>query len=75
MTGMGCDGVAGCQAIRAAGGQIVVQDQPSSVVWGMPGLVVKAELADQVVPLEALAAVITDRVSFHAHTRSDLVGG
>ena len=74
MTGMGRDGVNGCQDIRAAGGQTVVQDEASSVVWGMPGLVVKAELADQVVPLSALADVITDRVSRHRWKQGDLVG-
>jgi two-component system chemotaxis response regulator CheB len=74
MTGMGRDGVAGCQEIRDAGGQILVQDQPSSVVWGMPGLVVKADLADQVVPLYRLAQVITDRVTAHRLKTGDLVG-
>jgi len=62
MTGMGQDGTRGAQAIRQAGGQIVVQDEASSVVWGMPGAVVKAGLADQVVPLPQLAAEITRRV-------------
>ena len=74
MTGMGRDGVAGCYEIRAAGGQILVQDEASAVVWGMPGLVVKAGLADQVVPLSGLAEAITDRVSQHRWTTGDLVG-
>jgi two-component system chemotaxis response regulator CheB len=74
MTGMGRDGVAGCHAIRAAGGQILVQDKASAVVWGMPGLVVKAGLADQIVPLSGLAEAITDRVSQHRWTKGDLVG-
>ena len=34
-----------------AGGQIVAQDEASSVVWGMPGYVVRAGLADRVLPL------------------------
>ena len=74
MTGMGRDGVAGCHEIRAAGGQILVQDEASAVVWGMPGLVVKAGLADQIVPLSGLAEAITDRVSQHRWTQGDLVG-
>jgi two-component system chemotaxis response regulator CheB len=74
MTGMGRDGVDGCQDIRAGGGQTIVQDEASSVVWGMPGLVVKAELADQIVPLNGLADVITDRVSRHRWSQGDLVG-
>jgi two-component system chemotaxis response regulator CheB len=74
MTGMGRDGVAGCREIRAAGGQILVQDQASAVVWGMPGLVVEAGLADQIVPLSGLAEAITNRVSQHRSTTGDLVG-
>jgi two-component system chemotaxis response regulator CheB len=74
MTGMGRDGVAGCQEIHAAGGHTIVQDEPSSVVWGMPGLVVKAGLADQVVPLRRLAEAITARVGQHRTRMVDLVG-
>jgi two-component system, chemotaxis family, protein-glutamate methylesterase/glutaminase len=73
MTGMGRDGVAGCQEIRAAGGQILVQDEASSIVWGMPSFVVKAGLADQIVPLNRLAQAITDRVSQHRRPQGDLV--
>jgi two-component system, chemotaxis family, protein-glutamate methylesterase/glutaminase len=61
MTGMGRDGFAGCQDIQAAGGQVIVQDEASSVVWGMPGVIVRANLADSVVPLADLAAEIIDR--------------
>ena len=64
MTGMGQDGLIGCEHIRKAGGQIIVQDEPSSVVWGMPGAVSRAGLADQTLPLGGLAAEITNRVSF-----------
>jgi len=74
MTGMGRDGVAGCQEIHAAGGHTIVQDEPSSVVWGMPGLVVKAGLADQVVGLQRLAQAITARVTEHRTRMVDLVG-
>lgn len=62
MTGMGRDGLAGCKAIRAQGGQILAQDEASSVVWGMPGSVVRAGLADGVLPLEALGSEIVRRV-------------
>ena len=63
MTGMGQDGLRGCQAISAEGGQIVVQDEASSVVWGMPGFVARNGLADEVVPLDDLATVITRRAT------------
>jgi two-component system chemotaxis response regulator CheB len=63
MTGMGQDGLRGCQRIYAGGGQIIIQDEASSVVWGMPGAVAKAGLADETVPLADLATEIVRRVS------------
>ena len=63
LTGMGHDGVRGCEAIREAGGQILVQDEATSVVWGMPGFVAKAGLADGVLPLPMIANEIVQRVS------------
>jgi two-component system chemotaxis response regulator CheB len=62
LTGMGQDGLRGCEAIKEAGGQVFVQDEPSSVVWGMPGIVARSGLADQVLPLNRLAAEILQRV-------------
>lgn len=62
LTGMGQDGLRGCRAIRDAGGQILVQDEATSVVWGMPGFVANAGLADAVLPLEAMASEILRRV-------------
>lgn len=58
LTGMGQDGTLGARAIRDAGGSVFVQDEASSVIWGMPGSVVKAGLADRVLPLDAIAAEI-----------------
>ncbi|MGJ5672517.1 MAG: protein-glutamate methylesterase/protein-glutamine glutaminase [Nostochopsis sp.] len=62
LTGMGQDGLHGCQCIREVGGQVFAQDKASSVVWGMPGFVVNAGLADQVVPLEQMAGEIMRRI-------------
>jgi two-component system chemotaxis response regulator CheB len=62
MTGMGSDGVLGSQKICEAGGHVIVQDEASSVVWGMPGLVYAAGHADAVFPLTQLAGEITRRV-------------
>jgi len=62
LTGMGQDGLIGCQFIREAGGQVLAQDEASSVVWGMPGAVSQAGLADKVLPLSELAGEINRRV-------------
>jgi two-component system chemotaxis response regulator CheB len=62
LTGMGNDGLRGCEAIHKVGGQILVQDESSSVVWGMPGFVAKAGLADGQIPLSQLASELISRV-------------
>ncbi|MBD2210112.1 chemotaxis response regulator protein-glutamate methylesterase [Nostoc linckia FACHB-104] len=65
LTGMGQDGLQGCQYIREVGGQILAQDKASSVVWGMPGFVANAGLADKIVPLEQMAGEIMHRVRYN----------
>lgn len=62
LTGMGCDGLRGCERLAAAGAEVVVQDRQSSVVWGMPGAVAAAGLADRMVPLGMLASDLTAAV-------------
>jgi two-component system chemotaxis response regulator CheB len=59
---MGQDGLRGCEHIRESGGQILAQDQATSVVWGMPGFVANAGLADKVLPLDQLGPEIVRRV-------------
>lgn len=63
LTGMGSDGVIGAQHIREKGGQVFVQDEASSVVWGMPGQVTAAGLADATYPLDSMAQAIIKRVA------------
>lgn len=63
LTGMGQDGLAGCRAIREAGGQVIAQDRETSVVWGMPGQVTGAGLADAVLPVSEIGAEIVRRVA------------
>ena len=58
LTGMGSDGRGGSEDVVAAGGTVIVQDEASSVVWGMPGAVAKAGLAHRVLPLDQIAAAI-----------------
>ncbi len=62
MTGMGQDGLRGCEIIRERGGRSLAQDEATSVVWGMPGYVAQAGLADRVLPLPQLAGEIMRRL-------------
>jgi two-component system, chemotaxis family, protein-glutamate methylesterase/glutaminase len=62
LTGMGRDGAKGAERVRAAGGRIIVQDQASSVVWGMPGAVAAAGLANDIVPLNRIAETLHNAV-------------
>jgi two-component system chemotaxis response regulator CheB len=62
LTGMGSDGVLGSQAVRERGGRVYVQDEASSVVWGMPGQVAAAGFADSIFPLRSMAAEIDRHV-------------
>jgi len=63
LTGMGSDGTRGSQAIVDAGGQVIAQDEQTSVVWGMPGAVAAAGLATELLPLPAVASAITRHVA------------
>ena len=58
LTGMDCDGTAGLRPLKRAGGYVLVQDEATSVVWGMPGNVVRAGLADEVLPLDRIAEAV-----------------
>ncbi|GIG30649.1 chemotaxis-specific protein-glutamate methyltransferase CheB [Cellulomonas marina] len=58
LTGMGADGRTGCEDVVTAGGTVVVQDEATSVVWGMPGAVATAGLAHRVVPLDDVAPTV-----------------
>lgn len=58
MTGMGQDGFRGACVVRDEGGIVLAQDEASSVVWGMPGFVARADLAEEVRPLDELASTL-----------------
>lgn len=58
LTGMGYDGLKGCQAVVASGGTVLAQDQASSVVWGMPGAVAQAGICNAVLPLAQIGQAI-----------------
>ncbi|TCZ58650.1 chemotaxis-specific protein-glutamate methyltransferase CheB [Roseicella aquatilis] len=66
LTGMGQDGMLGCRAVAQAGGTVLAQDEASSVVWGMPGAVAKAGLAQALLPPAALAEQVLAAAGFPA---------
>lgn len=63
MTGMGDDGARGLLEMRAAGAQTLVQDEASSIVWGMPGEAMRIGASDRAIPLDRLASEIARHVA------------
>lgn len=55
LTGMGHDGVRGCELVRAVGATVIAQDEATSIVYGMPRAVATAGLVDEIVPLDRVA--------------------
>jgi two-component system chemotaxis response regulator CheB len=62
LTGMGRDGLQGSRQIVDAGGTVIAQDEFTSVVWGMPGEVVRAGLADAILPLSQIGVEVALRL-------------
>lgn len=58
LTGMGNDGLAGAGVLKKKGAYVIAQDEATSVVWGMPGAVVQAGLADAVLPLSEISGAL-----------------
>ncbi len=69
LTGMGQDGLRGSEDVVRLRGRVLVQDQATSVVWGMPGFVAAAGLAEAVLPLDEIAAEIDRRTAASALRR------
>ncbi len=63
LTGMGQDGLVGAEKLRARGARVIVQDESTSVVWGMPGAIARAGLADEVAPIGELAGRLVQALS------------
>lgn len=63
LTGMGDDGAQGLKEMLEAGAATLAQDEASSVVWGMPGRAWQLGAAQELFPLDAIAAAILDRVA------------
>jgi two-component system chemotaxis response regulator CheB len=62
LTGMGSDGAKGCEAVVAAGGHVVAQDEATSVVWGMPGAVATRGLCSAVLPIDDISSYLRRQV-------------
>lgn len=60
LTGMGKDGLEGAKSIKEKGGSVIVQDEETSVIWGMPKAIHEAGLADKVLPLSEIAKAIIE---------------
>ena len=58
LTGMGQDGLRGCEAIRAAGGQVIAQDEATSVIYGMPREAALLGAAERILPLGEIGAAL-----------------
>lgn len=58
LTGMGTDGALGAAVLKQAGAHVIVQDEATSIVWGMPGSVVAANAADEVLPIREIAPTL-----------------
>lgn len=66
LTGMGEDGLRGCREVHQRGGRIMVQDEATSVVWGMPGAVANAGIASSILPLPKIGAAIMSQCGIAA---------
>jgi two-component system chemotaxis response regulator CheB len=64
LTGMGNDGSRGIQTIKGAGGHIIVQDESTSVIFGMNAEAIKTGVVDQILPLENIYSAIEKRVLY-----------
>lgn len=64
LTGMGGDGARGVQAVKAAGGHVIAQDENTSVIFGMPSEAIKTGSVDQVLPLDSIPAALEKRALY-----------
>jgi two-component system chemotaxis response regulator CheB len=63
LTGMGSDGTQGARLLSQAGAPVIVQDEATSTVWGMPGSIAKAGLAQEILPIEAIGPVLRSHIA------------
>jgi two-component system, chemotaxis family, protein-glutamate methylesterase/glutaminase len=63
LTGMGSDAAKGAQAVKAAGGHVIAQDEATSVIFGMPGEAIKAGAVNEILGLDEISGAIEKRVT------------
>ncbi|HLH65894.1 MAG TPA: chemotaxis-specific protein-glutamate methyltransferase CheB [Solirubrobacteraceae bacterium] len=63
LTGMGSDGLRGAREVKRHGGRVLVEDECTCTVYGMPRAIVNAGLADEIVPLHEMAGAIVAEVA------------
>lgn len=64
LTGMGQDGLLGVKELKRMGATVLVQDRATSVVWGMPGAIAEANLADEILPLDQIVPSVLKRTGW-----------
>jgi two-component system chemotaxis response regulator CheB len=64
LTGMGNDGSKGVQTVKNVGGHVIVQDESTAVIFGMPQEAIKTGAVDQILPIEAIYNAIEKRVLY-----------
>ncbi len=69
LTGMGADGAKGSNVVVKAGGQVIAQDEATSIVWGMPGAVAKEGLCSAILPLNQVGSKIKEYAGLPATLR------
>lgn len=70
LTGMGNDASKGVQTVKAAGGHVIVQDESTAVIFGMPQEAIKTGAVDQILPIEAIYSAIEKRVLSHTFAKA-----
>lgn len=70
MTGMGNDGTEGLRLISKKGGYVIAQSPESCVVAGMPGSVINAKIANEIVPLKDMADRIINLAGIKINNQS-----
>jgi two-component system chemotaxis response regulator CheB len=59
---MGKDGLEGVRKIKEKGGTVIIQDEKTSVVWGMPKVIYDAGLSDAVLPVFDISKAILEKL-------------